>query len=82
MRPSVAKVFQSTDGQHLERMLIKVNDQGGKVWPYQALLMAKPVEAGVLEVFDIDRRHLVHCRVPLLPQAEQVGIRTLSNVID
>jgi len=51
LRPSMAKVFQSTDGQH------------------KALLMAKPVEAGVLEVFNVDRCHLVNRRVPLLPQA-------------
>ena len=44
--------------------------------------MAKPVEAGVLEVFNIDRRHLVHRRVALLPQAKQVGFRHFNDTID
>ena len=38
---------------------------------HEALLMAKPVEAGVLEVLDVDGRHLVNRCVPLLPQAEE-----------
>ena len=40
--------------------------------------MAEPVEAGVLEVFNIDRSHLVDRRVALLPQAEQVGCKLLA----
>ena len=52
--------------------------QGRKVETHEALLMAKPVESGVLEVFDVDRRYLVNRRVPLLPQAREVGIKLLA----
>jgi len=34
--------------------------------------MAEPVEAGVLKILNIDGGHLVHRRVPLLPQAWKI----------
>ena len=46
---------------------------------HKALLMAKPVEAGVFKVFNVDRCHLVNRCVPLLPQAERMGIKLFIN---
>lgn len=38
--------------------------------------MAEPVEAGVLKVLNIDGGHLVHCGVPLLPQAWKIFFKS------
>jgi len=42
---------------------------------HKSLLMAEPVEAGVLEILNVDGGHLVHRRVPLLPQAWKIFLK-------
>ena len=54
-----------------ERRVVLERKNGRKSWTHKSLLMAEPVEAGVLKILNIDGGHLVHRRVPLLPQAEK-----------
>ena len=68
----MAEVFQPPDCKHLEGETCKKKEKWKKKSEtHKSLLMAEPVEAGVLKVLNIDGGHLVHRGVSLLPQAEK-----------